>query len=119
VFYPASGEDERKNGEAGALIYFHGGGYTVGSVDEFENGLRLLAEEAGVLVSMKYCCVHSVCLSISLYPLDGHYAYHTHQAYGIDYRLAPEFKFPTQLDEVSRIPRTACETYTNFILAHL
>lgn len=30
------------------LIYFHGGGYTVGSVDEFENGLRNLAELSGV-----------------------------------------------------------------------
>ncbi|KAK3081143.1 hypothetical protein LTS18_009816 [Coniosporium uncinatum] len=38
-------------------------------MDEFENGLRLLAEDSGV------------------------------QVYGVDYRLAPEFKFPTQLDE--------------------
>jgi acetyl esterase/lipase len=73
VLYPKSGEEHRKKGEAGALIYFHGGGYTVGSVDEFENGLRLLAEESGV------------------------------QVYGIDYRLAPEFKFPTQLDEYDAI----------------
>ncbi|KAF2996921.1 hypothetical protein E8E13_006073 [Curvularia kusanoi] len=73
VFYPASGEQKRESGEAGGLIYFHGGGYTVGSVDEFENGLRMLAEESGV------------------------------QVYGIDYRLAPEFKFPTQLDEYSAL----------------
>lgn len=26
VFYPKSGEEKRKKGEAGALIYFHGGG---------------------------------------------------------------------------------------------
>ncbi|KAI1768498.1 Alpha/Beta hydrolase protein [Hypoxylon sp. FL1150] len=52
-----------------ALIYFHGGGYTVGSVDEFENGLRLLAEAAGIIVV------------------------------GVEYRLAPESAFPTQLDE--------------------
>jgi acetyl esterase/lipase len=50
VFYPKSGEEKKKNGEAGALIYFHGGGYTVGSVDEFENGLRQVAEESGVQV---------------------------------------------------------------------
>jgi acetyl esterase/lipase len=50
VLYPKSGEEKRKKGEAGALIYFHGGGYTVGSVDEFENGLRQLAEESGVQV---------------------------------------------------------------------
>jgi len=29
VLYPKSSENKRKNGEAGALIYFHGGGYTV------------------------------------------------------------------------------------------
>jgi hypothetical protein len=50
VLYPKSGADEKKNGHAGASVYFHGGGYTVGSVDEFENGLRLLAEVSGVQV---------------------------------------------------------------------
>ncbi|KAF1362587.1 alpha/beta-hydrolase [Lizonia empirigonia] len=73
VLYPKSGASHRQNGEAGALVYFHGGGYTVGSVDEFENGLRLLAEESGV------------------------------QVYGIDYRLAPEHKFPVQLDEYDAV----------------
>jgi acetyl esterase/lipase len=29
VFYPASGEERRKKGEAGALVYFHGGGMSV------------------------------------------------------------------------------------------
>ncbi len=50
VLYPSSGEARRTKGEAGALIYFHGGGYSVGSVDEFENGLRLIAEESGCQV---------------------------------------------------------------------
>lgn len=50
VLYPKSGEEKKKKGEAAALIYFHGGGYTVGSADEFENGLRMLAEESGVQV---------------------------------------------------------------------
>lgn len=44
VLYPSSGEAKRSRGESGALVYFHGGGYSVGSVDEFENGLRLVAE---------------------------------------------------------------------------
>ena len=69
VLYPSSGEDNRKSNKAGGLIYFHGGGYTIGSVDEFENGLRMLAELSGV------------------------------QIYAVEYRLAPEFRFPTQLDE--------------------
>ncbi|KAK8187945.1 lipase/esterase [Phyllosticta capitalensis] len=73
VLYPKSGEDRRKKGESAALIYFHGGGYTIGSVDEFENGLRLLAECSGA------------------------------QVYAVDYRLAPEFKFPTQIDEYSTV----------------
>lgn len=73
VLYPSSGEDKRKNNQAGALIYFHGGGYTVGSVDEFENGLRLLAESSGV------------------------------QVYAVEYRLAPEFRFPVQLDEYDAV----------------
>ncbi|KAF3047564.1 Carboxylesterase [Didymella heteroderae] len=73
VFYPESSEETRKKGQAGAFVYSHGGGYTVGSVDEFENGLDLLAEESGV------------------------------QVHGIDYRLAPDFKFPIQLDEYSAV----------------
>ncbi|KAL4769782.1 Alpha/Beta hydrolase protein [Aspergillus nidulans var. acristatus] len=43
-----------------ALIYIHGGGYTVGTGDEFENGCRILAEKVGV------------------------------QVYLVEYRLAPE-----------------------------
>lgn len=73
VLYPSSGKDNRNKGRAGALIYFHGGGYTVGSVDEFENGLRLVAEESGC------------------------------QVYAVEYRLAPEFKYPVQLDEYSAV----------------
>lgn len=63
VLYPKSGEDKRKNGQAGALVYFHGGGYTVGSVDEFENGLRLLAEESGVQVTSP-CTIASFTITI-------------------------------------------------------
>ncbi|TVY50619.1 Arylesterase [Lachnellula cervina] len=69
ILYQKSGEEKRKSGDAAALIYFHGGGYTVGIVDEFENGLRIVAEESGV------------------------------QVYAVEYRLAPEWRFPTQLDE--------------------
>jgi acetyl esterase/lipase len=43
-------------------------GYTVGTVDEFENGIRIVAEEAGF------------------------------QVYGVEYRLAPGWRFPNQLD---------------------
>ena len=50
VFYPKSGAEKKRMGASSALVYFHGGGYTVGSVDEFENGPRLLAEKSGVQV---------------------------------------------------------------------
>lgn len=50
LFYP-SALTEGKRKEVGALAYMHGGGYTVGSVDEFENGLRIVAEQAEVIVS--------------------------------------------------------------------
>ncbi|OTB02001.1 hypothetical protein M426DRAFT_265333 [Hypoxylon sp. CI-4A] len=66
LFYPRSFDSSSK---LPALIYFHGGGYTVGSVDEFENGLRLLTEAADIITI------------------------------GVEYRLAPEWPFPTQLDE--------------------
>lgn len=51
LFYPKSVVDGKQK-QAAALIYFHGGGYTVGSTDEFENGLRLVAEEADAVVSI-------------------------------------------------------------------
>ncbi|KAL3477182.1 Alpha/Beta hydrolase protein [Aspergillus californicus] len=73
VLYPSSGEAYRASNKAAGLIYFHGGGYTIGSVDEFENGLRLLAEASGV------------------------------QIYAVEYRLSPEFRFPVQLDEYDAV----------------
>ncbi len=69
VLYPTTPLQDPKSGLVPALIYFHGGGYTVGSGDEFENGCCILAEKAGL------------------------------QVYLVDYRLAPEWSYPTQLDE--------------------
>ncbi|KAK3717846.1 hypothetical protein LTR37_005618 [Vermiconidia calcicola] len=73
VLYPSSGQQAREKRTAVALIYFHGGGYTVGSVDEFENGLRLLAEESSL------------------------------QVYAVEYKLAPEHTYPVQLDEYDAV----------------
>ncbi|EAL23149.1 hypothetical protein CNBA4940 [Cryptococcus deneoformans B-3501A] len=56
-----------------ALVYMHGGGYTVGCADDFERGLRVVAEESGFTVVI------------------------------VEYRLAPEYKFPTQLDEYEAV----------------
>jgi acetyl esterase/lipase len=52
LFYPRVVVEEKKR-DVAALVYMHGGGYTVGSVDEFENGLRILAEESGAIVWWK------------------------------------------------------------------
>jgi acetyl esterase len=52
-----------------ALLYFHGGGFTVGSVDTHDRVCRMLARDGG-------CAVLSV-----------------------DYRLAPEHRFPAAVDD--------------------
>ncbi len=54
---------------APALLYFHGGGFTVGSVNTHDALCRMLA-------------VHADCWVIS-----------------VDYRLAPEFRFPTAVED--------------------
>jgi acetyl esterase/lipase len=67
VLYPSSGEERRRGGQAGALIYFHGGGYSVGSVDEFENGLRLVAEESACQVIAHIAStIHTTCGSLTV-----------------------------------------------------
>jgi acetyl esterase len=52
-----------------ALLFFHGGGFTIGSIDTHDRLCRLLADSAG-------CHVYSV-----------------------DYRLAPEHRFPAAVDD--------------------
>lgn len=73
VLYPESGKALKKNGQSPALIYMHGGGYSVGSADEFENGLRIISEMAAM------------------------------QVYIVDYHLAPEWKYPAQLEEYAAV----------------
>ena len=52
-----------------AMIYLHGGGFVVGSLDQFETAMRLLAEGSGA------------------------------QVWCVDYKLAPEYQWPVQIDE--------------------
>ena len=51
-------------------MYIHGGGFTYGTLDEFEVPMRLIAEGAGIVT------------------------------YAVEYQLAPEAKYPTQIDEI-------------------
>ncbi len=55
--------------EGAAMIYLHGGGFVVGSLDQFESAMRLLAEGSGA------------------------------QVYCVDYKLAPEYQWPVQIEE--------------------
>ncbi len=52
-----------------ALVYFHGGGWVLGNLDTHDRIMRLLADKSGALVL------------------------------GVDYRLAPEHKFPAAHDD--------------------
>ncbi len=70
--YHPSGDGPAKGG---ALVYMHGGGWTVGTLDQFETPMRLFAEGSGA------------------------------QVYAVEYRLAPEYKFPVQLEENEYVVR--------------
>lgn len=72
-YVPNKKNSRTSDGLVGALVYIHGGGWTVGNLDEFEGAMRIIAEESG------------------------------HQVYAIEYHLAPEFKYPYQLKEVEAI----------------
>ncbi|MCQ8239559.1 alpha/beta hydrolase [Rhizosaccharibacter radicis] len=57
------------DGPLPALIYLHGGGYIVGSLDQFETAMRRFCEVARI------------------------------QVYAVDYKLAPEYQWPVQIEE--------------------
>jgi acetyl esterase len=55
------------------LVYLHGGGYVLGSLDTHDRVMRLLALKSGAAVL------------------------------GVDYRLAPEHRFPVQIEETAAV----------------
>ncbi len=65
VYYPS----KPGPGEGGALIYLHGGGFVVGSLDQFDTAMRRFCEGSGA------------------------------QVYAVDYKLAPEYQWPVQIQE--------------------
>jgi acetyl esterase/lipase len=53
----------------GVIVYYHGGGWVVGTLDDYDKLGRLLAQRTGCTVVL------------------------------VDYRLAPEYRFPTAVDD--------------------
>ncbi|KAI9064495.1 hypothetical protein FKP32DRAFT_1675974 [Trametes sanguinea] len=70
---PTFGSGEWKLTPKNGAITRRHSGYTVGCIDDFEHGLRVLAEASGC------------------------------QVYAVEYHRAPEHRYPTQLDEYSAI----------------
>jgi acetyl esterase len=56
-------------------VYIHGGGFTYGTLDEFEVPMRLIADRAGIVT------------------------------YIVEYQLAPEAKYPVQIEEIEYVVR--------------
>lgn len=75
----AAGVAGNSAGMDGLLVYFHGGGFVVGDLDTHDNVCRFLARQAEVRVL------------------------------AIDYRLAPEHRFPAAIDDAVAAFRFAAE----------
>jgi len=71
----------------GLVVYYHGGGWVVGDLDTHEAPCRFLARHAGVAVL------------------------------SIDYRLAPEHRFPAAVDDALAAFRWACAEASRFGVA--
>lgn len=67
VYHPST--PDASEGEGSALIYLHGGGFIVGSLDQFDTAMRRFAQISGA------------------------------QVYAVDYKLAPEYQWPVQMEE--------------------
>ena len=65
------------DGTTGALIYFHGGGWVIGGLDSHDETCRHLCARSGV------------------------------QVISVDYRLAPEHRFPAAFDDCYEVTRWA------------
>lgn len=59
-----------------ALVFFHGGGWVIGDIDTYTNACKNMADLTGRMV------------------------------YSVDYRLAPEFPFPSGLEDCYRVAET-------------
>ena len=71
VYHPTASSDSA----IGALIYLHGGGFIVGTLDQFDTAMRRLCEGSKA------------------------------QVYAVDYKLAPEYQWPVQIEEGEYVVR--------------
>jgi acetyl esterase len=65
IYTPAAA----RGGKAPGLVFFHGGGFVLGSIESHDGACRALASRAGVVIA------------------------------SVDYRLAPEHRFPAGVDD--------------------
>lgn len=78
VYWPSIGKN------LPAVVYFHGGGWVIGTLDSIDRTMRALANASG-------------CVVIS-----------------VDYRLAPEHKFPAAVEDADAAIRYVAEHATEF-----
>ncbi|MGF7184622.1 acetyl esterase [Desulfitispora alkaliphila] len=69
LFYP----EKKAQGNYECIIFIHGGGFTVGSIESHEGIVKRLANETGAMVA------------------------------SVDYHLAPTYKYPVQLNECVQV----------------
>lgn len=75
-YYPTQAASDARTGAAAALpgiVYVHGGGFVLGNLDTHDRVCRILAEKTGVVVV------------------------------AVDYKLSPEAKFPSAVEEVAAV----------------
>ena len=69
IYTPASAVASARDGKAPGLVFFHGGGFVLGSIESHDAVCRALASRSGAVIA------------------------------SIDYRLAPEHHFPAGIDD--------------------
>lgn len=74
--------DPGRTDKHGLTVYFHGGGFVIGSIDTHDTLCRKLCQTSG------------------------------HRVLSVDYRLAPEHPFPAAFDDCLAVTRWACKNAT-------
>ncbi|MEF9839696.1 MAG: alpha/beta hydrolase [Lachnospiraceae bacterium] len=86
IFFPSEEELEKKEDPRSVLLFFHGGGWVTDSVDNYERICARLARNTNQIVV------------------------------SVEYRLAPEYKFPTGLEDCYAVAKAI---YTNYDILNI